>query len=110
MTTIEDSHRFRRSQDVGAYLGLTPRRYRRARLTLAATSRSARSPNSQAAVRSGQRHAVADLAGVRAEGLGRGARSKTGLLEGARCAGPQAGGDPLPDMDRRAWVVSVNVV
>ncbi len=27
MTTIEDPHRFRRSQDVGAYLGLTPRRY-----------------------------------------------------------------------------------
>lgn len=26
MTTIEDPHRFRRSQDVGAYLGLTPRR------------------------------------------------------------------------------------
>jgi len=27
VTTIEDPHRFRRSQDVGAYLGLTPRRY-----------------------------------------------------------------------------------
>jgi len=27
MTTIEDPHRFRRAQDVGAYLGLTPRRY-----------------------------------------------------------------------------------
>ena len=27
MTTIKDPHRFRRSQDVGAYLGLTPRRY-----------------------------------------------------------------------------------
>jgi len=27
MTTIEDPHRFRRSKDVGAYLGLTPRRY-----------------------------------------------------------------------------------
>lgn len=27
MTTIEDPRRFRRSQDVGAYLGLTPRRY-----------------------------------------------------------------------------------
>ncbi|GJE14605.1 IS110 family transposase [Methylobacterium longum] len=27
VTTIEDPRRFRRSQDVGAYLGLTPRRY-----------------------------------------------------------------------------------
>ena len=27
MTTIEDPRRFRRSRDVGAYLGLTPRRY-----------------------------------------------------------------------------------
>jgi transposase len=27
MATIEDPHRFRRSRDVGAYLGLTPRRY-----------------------------------------------------------------------------------
>jgi transposase len=27
VTTIEDPHRFRRSQDVGAYLGLTPRQY-----------------------------------------------------------------------------------
>jgi transposase len=27
VTAIEDPHRFRRSQDVGAYLGLTPRRY-----------------------------------------------------------------------------------
>jgi transposase len=27
LTTIEEPRRFRRSQDVGAYLGLTPRRY-----------------------------------------------------------------------------------
>lgn len=103
MTTIEDPHRFRRSQDVGAYLGLTPRRYQSGEVDInGRISKCRGSPHPQAVVRSGQRHAVADLAVARAKGLGCRRRPQVGLLEGARCSRPQAGGHPAPDVARRA--------
>ena len=44
IATVDDASRFRRSSDVGAFLGLTPRRYQLARSTDQAVSPNAEMP------------------------------------------------------------------
>lgn len=91
VTTIEDPRRFRRSQAVGAYLGLTPpplpiRRGRHQRPDLEVRG----SPDPQASVRSGECHPVAHLPSARPEGMGRRDRPAIRLLESSRSVGTKA--------------------
>ena len=104
--TIDDPERFTKSRAVGAYLGLTARRFQSeemdysGRMVLQARRRHAAQP----VVRGGQLHADGGAPGPSAEGLGAPGQEAEQPQEGLRGAGAQAGGGSAPHADHRRAV------
>ena len=91
--------RFRRSRSVGAYIGLTPRRYASGEVDGAGGSPNAAMPCSGAYLFEG-RAAHPGAAMVQAQGLGSPAVETHRLQEGQDRRGPEAGGHPASHVAR----------
>ena len=94
---IDDPARFAKSASVGAYLGLTPRRYQSGEVDCDGhISQLRRRPAAQLPVRGGQRRAEPDHQALRAEDLGAGPGPADRRAQGQGRRRPQAGGRPAP--------------
>jgi transposase len=82
IAAIDDPQRFRRSRDIGAYLGLVPRRYQSGEIDRQHLQ-VRRSTRADAALRGGKCHADALQATAKAEGLGLGHRHAIDYAKGA---------------------------
>ena len=79
-------------RDVGAYLGLVPRRYQSGEVDYTGSIwKLRRSTDANPALRSGERHADALQRSAEAEGLGAGDRGAVHDAKGADCSRPAAG-------------------
>lgn len=87
---VDDPERFRRSRDIGAYLGLVPRRYQSGESIIPAASPNAATGDANPALRGRKRHADALQKSAEAEGLGAGARKAVDDAKGTHCSRPAA--------------------
>ena len=100
--TIDRPDRFRRSRDVGAHLGLTPRRYQSGETDVQGRiSRMRRRTGPHRALRGGPLAADPQHQMVGAAGMGHEGRQASRHGARPRRGRPQAGGDPAPHVDRR---------
>jgi transposase len=101
-STVDDPQRFARATDVGAYLGLTPRRYQSGELDRnGRISKRGRSADALLSVRGCQRAHQCGSPHIAAEGLGYQAGQTHRTQEDHGRRGPQARCHPALHLDRR---------
>ncbi len=100
MATIEDPRRFGRSRDVGAYLGLTPRRYQSGERDISAGFPPGRRDDPALSLRGRQLSADDSARILTAQELGIAVDEAGRRQEGPHRAGPQDGGTAVPHMER----------
>ena len=105
--TIDQPDRFRRSRDVGAHLGLTPRRYQSGTLPVRQDQRAGphqpvrRRAGAHGALRGSPHAADPQHQMVGTAGVGHERRQAPGHGARARRGGPQAGRHPAPHVGRQ---------
>ena len=98
--TVDRPDRFRRSRDVGAHLGLTPRRYQSGETDVQGRISRWRRVGAHGTLRSGPLAADPQHEMVRAAGLGHAGSEAARHGARSRCGRPQAGGHPAPHVGR----------